>query len=416
MRTESKERMVSLELRCVDCARPHPPALLYACQACGGILEVVGQSGLAPPAEARGMWRHAARLGVTDAAAIVSLDEGETPLHLAPQAAAGIPGFHGTLWIKDETRNPTGSFKDRLVSAAISKARELGAAGVVCASSGNAGASVAAYAARAGMPAIIVVPAHTPDGKMTQIAAYGARLLKVPGHYSQSYDLAMTLAERHGFANLTTTFLNPWAVDALKLVGLELMRQLGGQVPTHVLVPTGSGPLVKGVVQGFAEYGGGAMPRAMAVQAAGCAPIVRAFAAGEAVVRPWGMPQTIASGISDPLIGYAGDGSYTLRLVRQTGGLAVAVEDEEIRAAMRLLARTEGVYAEPTGASPLAALARLVAEGAIPADARVVCLVTGHGFKDAALWRDMPADTHVVADATAAEALLSGERQAAGAA
>ncbi len=395
-----------VELRCIDCARPHPPGLLYACAACGGILEVVGQSGVATPEGAVGMWREAARLGVTDPAAIVSLDEGETPLHHAPRAAAAIPGFQGELWIKDETRNPTGSFKDRLVSAAISKARELGAKGVVCASSGNAGASVAAYAARAGMPAIIVVPAHTPDGKVTQIAAYGARLLKVPGHYSQSYDLAMALARRNGFANLTTTFLNPWAVDALKLVGLELMRQLGGQAPTHVLVPTGSGPLVKGVVQGFAEYGRGAMPQAIAVQAAGCAPIVRAFEAGADSVEAWDMPRTIASGISDPLIGYAGDGTYTLRLVRQTGGLAVAVEDEDIRAAMRLLAREEGLYAEPTGASPIAALAKMVARGAMPPGARVVCMMTGHGFKDAALWRDMPADTHEVPDLAAAEALL----------
>jgi threonine synthase len=395
-----------MELRCVDCARPHPPALLYACEGCGGILEVNGASGLAASPGARGMWREAARLCVTDPKAIVSLEEGDTPLHLAPRAAAGIPGFRGTLWIKDETRNPTGSFKDRLVSAAISKARELGAKGVVCASSGNAGASVAAYAARAGIPAVIVVPAHTPDGKMTQIGAYGARLLKVPGHYSRSYDLAMALAERQGFANLTTTFLNPWAVDALKLVGLELMRQLGGQAPTHVLVPTGSGPLVKGVVQGFRLFGGGAEPRAIAVQAAGCAPIVRAFEAGEERVRPWGMPTTIASGISDPLIGYAGDGDYTLRLVRETGGVAVAVEDEEIRSAMQLLATAEGIYAEPTGASPLAALRRLVAAGLIGTDARVVCMATGHGFKDAARWRDMPSYAHDVADLEAAEALL----------
>ncbi|EHL99438.1 threonine synthase [Acetobacteraceae bacterium AT-5844] len=395
-----------MELRCVECGRLHPPALLYACEACGGILEVMGESGLAVPASVRGMWRHGAHLGITDASAIVSLEEGDTPLHVASRAAAAIPGFRGMLWVKDETRNPTGSFKDRLVSAAISKARELGAKGVVCASSGNAGASVAAYAARAGMPAIIVVPAHTPDGKMTQIAAYGARLLKMPGHYSRSYDLAMALARRNGFANLTTTFLNPWAVDALKLVGLELMQQLEGQAPTHVLVPTGSGPLVKGVVQGFAEFGGGAVPRAVAVQAAGCAPIVRAFEQGAGEVEAWDAPNTIASGISDPLIGYAGDGTYTLRLVRQTGGVAVAVEDEEIRAAMRLLAQQEGLYAEPTGASPIAALAKLLAEGAIPPDARVVCLMTGHGFKDAALWRSMPADAHEVADLAAAEALL----------
>ena len=401
-----------MQLRCVECGRMHPATMRYACAGCGGILEVVGSGGLANPADpalAASMWRHADRLSITDAAAIVSLGEGETPLLRARRIERAIPGFTGEIWLKDETRNPSGSFKDRLVSAAISKAIELGAKGVVCASSGNAGASVAAYAARAGIGATIVVPAHTPAGKVTQIAAYGAILLLVEGHYSRSYDLAAALAERHGFANLTTTFINPYAVDALKLVGLELMRQLGGAAPTHVLVPTGSGPLVKGVVQGFAEMG--ARPKAVAVQAEGCAPIVRAFEQGAAEVTAWGMPQTIASGISDPLIGYERDGSYTLRLVRETEGLAVAVSDEELREAMRLLARSEGVYAEPTGASPIAALRKLVAAGRVEPAARVVCMVTGHGFKDGKVYQEMPARTYPVPapeDVTAVARLCEG--------
>ena len=279
-----------MELRCMACGAGHPPRLLYACETCGGILAVHGESGL-PPQPQGGMWQQAGRLSVTDPACIVSLGEGATPLLRAPRLEAMLdalrPGFAGEIWLKDETRNPSGSFKDRLVSAAISKAIELGARGVVCASSGNAGASVAAYAARAGIGAVIVVPAHTPDGKVTQIAAHGAVLLKVPGHYSRSYDLAAALAAKHGFANLTTTFLNPYGVDALKLVGPEIAGQLGGRVPSHVLVPTGSGPLVQGVAQGFAEVvasrgnvRGAAPPRLVAVQAEGCAPIVRAFEAG----------------------------------------------------------------------------------------------------------------------------------------
>lgn len=384
-----------MELRCIDCARAYPPTLRYACAACGGILEVVGQSGLeTPPGLSGTMWRHAARLGVTDAGAIVSLGEGETPLLRAPRIERALPGFEGEIWLKDETRNPSGSFKDRAISAGISKAIELGARGVVCASSGNAGASVAAYAARAGMGAIIIVPAHTPDGKVTQIAAHGAVLLKVPGHYSRSYDLAAALAERHGYANLTTTFINPWAVDALKLVGPEIRAQLGGRVPDMVLIPTGSGPLVDGVARGFA--GGAKRPRLVAVQAEGCAPIVRAFQAGAETVTAWGMPDTIASGISDPLIGYERDGTHTLRLVRRSGGVAVAVSDDELRAAMRLLARGEGLYAEPTGASPIAALPRLLAGGLVPRGAVVVCLITGHGFKDGRAYQEMPARIHAV--------------------
>lgn len=384
-----------MKLRCLDCAHTFPPTLRYACAACGGILEVVGESGLEPPPGLpAGMWRHAARLGVTDPAAIVSLGEGETPLLRAPRIERALPGFEGEIWLKDETRNPSGSFKDRAISAGISKAIELGARGVVCASSGNAGASVAAYAARAGMGAIIIVPAHTPDGKVTQIAAHGAVLLKVPGHYSRSYDLAAALAERHGYANLTTTFINPWAVDGLKLVGPEIRAQLGGRVPDLVLIPTGSGPLVEGVARGFA--GAARPPRLVAVQAEGCAPIVRAFEEGAEAVTAWGMPDTIASGISDPLIGYERDGTRTLRLVRRSGGTAVAVSDDALRAAMRLLARGEGLYAEPTGASPIAALPRLLADGLVPRGAVVVCLITGHGFKDGRAYQEMPARIHAV--------------------
>ena len=362
-----------MNLYCVDCQATYPPELLYRCANCGGILETVGDDGLMP----------------------VSLGEQVTPLLRARRIEASLPGFSGQVWLKDETRNPSGSFKDRLVSAAMARAIALGVGRVVCASSGNAGAATAAYAARAGIPAVIIVPAHTPLGKVTQIAAYGATLLLVDGHYSRSYDLALALAEQHGFANLTTTFINPYAVAGLTAVGREIAMQLEGP-PDHVLIPTGSGPLVKGVWQGLVEQG--LTTRLVAVQAQGCAPIVRAFEAGEDSVTAWGSPQTIASGISDPLIGYERDGTYTLRLVRASGGSAIAVSDAELRAAMAGLASREGIYAEPTGASPIAALPKLLATGALARDARVVCLITGHGFKDAKVYQEMPARTHAVPD------------------
>lgn len=361
-------------LRCVECGTTFAPLLMYRCTVCGGILEVSGQDEVAP----------------------FSFGEGRTPLLRASRIEATLPGFSGEIWLKDETRNPSGSFKDRLIAAALGRAIAMGVKGVVCASSGNAGAATAAYAARAGVPAIIVVPAHTPLGKVTQIAAHGAILLLVEGHYSRSYDLARALAEQHGFANLTTTFINPYAVAGLTQVGREIVEQMGGDAPSHVLIPTGSGPLVKGVWQGLIEAG--ATARLVAVQAAGCAPIVRAFEAGAQHVTAWGTPDTIASGISDPLIGYERDGTYTLRLVRESGGLALAVSDDELRAAMQALARLEGVYAEPTGASPIAALPRLLADGHLPAGSRVVCLITGHGFKDGRAYQEMPARTHRVDD------------------
>ena len=382
-----------MQLSCVDCGHRMPAEMLYACAHCGGILEVVAPVGASIGSDAYlqdTMWREASRLSVGTTSAIVSLGEGRTPLHRAERLERAIPRFSGEIWLKDETVNPTGSFKDRLISAAVSRARELGCKGVVCASSGNAGASTSAYAARAGLEAIIVVPTHTPEEKLTQIAAYGALLVKVDGHYSYSYDVAARLASEHGLVNVTTTFINPYGVDALKLTGDEIAGQLGGRVPDYVMVPTGAGPLVKGIVQGFAERAPGRVPKVVAVQAAGCAPIARAFDLKSDTVTAWANPDTIASGISDPLIGYERDGSYTLRLVRQSGGLAFAVSDDEIRAAMSALARCQGLLAEPTGACSVAAAHALLASGRIPNDATIVCMVTGHGYKDMRIYRDLP--------------------------
>ncbi|BBK39215.1 threonine synthase [Allostella sp. ATCC 35155] len=378
-----------MHLVCVDCAARHPAEMRYSCERCGGILEVAEPARLPRPLPGAGMWSADAALCVSDPAAVATLGEGGTPLHRAPRLAEAV-GATGQVWIKDETVNPSGSFKDRAVAAAVARARELGMAGIVCASSGNAGASAAAYAARAGLPAIIVVPTHTPDEKLTQIAAYGARLVRVDGHYSNAYRVGLELAERHALANVTTTYLNPYGVDALKTAGHEIFDQLGGRLPDWVLVPTGAGPLVKGVVQGLRERSGGRSARLVAVQAEGCAPIVRAFESGRREVEAWGTPTTFASGISDPLVGYERDGTHTLDLVIATEGLAVAVADAAIRAAMALLARREGLLAEPTGASAVAALEMLLADGRIGRDATIVCMVTGHGFKDFKVWRAMP--------------------------
>jgi threonine synthase len=384
--------------------------MLYTCEACGGILEVAEPAGTRVPAgsfAASTMWKYADTLAVTDAQHVVSLGEGMTPLHRAARLEQHLPNGAVTAYIKDETVNPTGSFKDRLVSAAVSKAVELGCKAIVCASSGNAGASAAAYAAKAGLKAIIVAPARTPAEKLTQISAYGAEAVLIDGHYSYSYRFAELLAEKYGYANVTTTYLNPYGTNALKVVGYELFEQLGGNVPDYVFIPCGSGPLVKGVYQGFREItraraaaGGGAagtggeggrVPKLVAVQAEGCAPVVRAYEAGERTVTAWDEPRTIASGISDPLIGYEQDGTYTLELVRASGGAAVAVSDDEIVEAMRLIARTEAVLAEPTGASSVAALMRMLRSGAIPPGSTAVCMVTGHGFKDFKVVREMNA-------------------------
>lgn len=390
--------MHRMNLSCVACNAKYPATLQYECSECGGILEVV----------------HEVSCGVGSlrqelVSPGVGLNEGNTPLIAARPGSPIANTLRGRIWLKDETRNPSGSFKDRLVSAALSQALQFGSTGLVCASSGNAGASAAAYAARAGVPAIIVVPQRTPLEKMTQITAYGAKLVKVEGHYSNSYATALRIAEETGFVNVTTTFINPYGTDALRLVGHELYEQLGNSAPDWVFVPTGSGPLVKGVVQGFGDMGG-AMPKVVAVQAEGCAPIVRAFEQEREAVTAWGEPTTIASGISDPLIGYERDGTYTLSLVRKTGGRAISVTDDEIRKAMRDLASGGGIFAEPTGASSLAAVHKMTAAGEIGQEDTVVCMITGHGFKDFKIYRDMPVrEISVASDTPIGEILKSLE-------
>lgn len=359
-------------LRCVACRAFYPPELLYRCTACDGILEVERTEPVAG-------WSSGDFV-----CGEVTLGEGGTPLRKVSPSLLH-PDFRGRLLIKDETRNPSGSFKDRLVAAALSRAIEFGARGIVSASSGNAGAAAACYAANAGIPAIICCPEATPHGKLAQIMAYGATLERVPGHYGNSFKRAMELSDERGYVNLTTTYLNPYGVDALRLVGQEIIAALDGIPPEWIAIPTSSGPLVKGVHQGFVDAAV-PMPRLVAAQSDGCAPIARAFAMGLDIVDPWDTPKTIASGISDPLLGYPEEGSHTLSLIRESGGQAVAVSDDDIKNAMVALARRAGLFCEPTGATSLAACRHLFSDGTIGALETVVCIVTGHGFKDFAAW------------------------------
>lgn len=362
-------------LRCHACEREHLPTLLYRCPDCGGILNVER------PRPAGRDWCRSDF--VSDA---ITLGEGATPLRKL-RTDLLHPEFRGELLVKDETRNPSGSFKDRLVAAAMSKALDFGAAGVISASSGNAGAAAACYAASAGVPAIIVCPESTPEGKLAQIAAYGARLERVPGHYGNAFRHATALCAETGYANLTTTYLNPYGVDALRLVGQELYRQEDNILPDWIVIPTSSGPLVKGVFQGFMDIAG-RVPRLVAAQSEGCSPIARAFAADETDVRGWDDPKTIASGISDPLHAYPEEGSLTLSLIRQSRGAACSVTDVSILKAMADLARKAGLFSEPTGATSLAAARDLFVAGRIGANDTVVCIITGHGFKDFAAWEN----------------------------
>jgi threonine synthase len=259
---------------------------------------------------------------------------------------------------------------------------------VVCASSGNAAASAAAYAARARLPAVVVVPDTTPPGKVAVAAAFDAAVLRVPGDYSDGFALARQLCASLGLSNLATTYVNPTAVAALRTVAFDLADRLGADSLDHVVVPTGAGALVHGVAAGYRYLAtadpAARVPRVDAVQPAGCAPIARAFERGADVVDPWGTVTTEISGLGDALRGYAGDGTQTLAEVRRTGGVAVAVDDAATGAAARELATGHGVLVEPAAATAVAALAVMADHGTLSADQRIACLLTGHGLKSVA--------------------------------
>jgi threonine synthase len=368
---------VEASLACHRCSWRGEISNLYACPACGSSL-IVAYAGTYQPSYGtgdQGIWRYRRFLPVT--ADPVTLGEGDTPLLEARRLDPS-----GGLLLKNETVNPTGSFKDRPVAVAATVARELGLSGLLCASTGNTGVAVAAYAARAGLPAVCVVPETTPAAKMFQIEAVGARIVRVRGNYSDAYELARAVAENYGWANLTSTYVNPYMLEGDKTVAFELFEQLKVRVPDWVLVPVGAGPLLAAIYKGFEELGVSG-PRMVAVQAAGCAPVVRAFESGAKEVREWEHSvKTAASSIADPLRGYPEDGTRTLSVVRESGGNAIAVSEEQTRKATIDLARSEGLLVEPGAAVAVAAHRKLADQKLIREGETAVIVLTGHGLKD----------------------------------
>jgi len=384
--------MFGTKLKCLRCGKKYPLLTKYSCSKCGGILDVdydyeamkkkeIG-SHLGTKKD-EGMWKFRDFLPIKKKESIVTLREGGTPLFRCERLAelTSLADFY----LKDETRNPTGSFKDRPTSCAISKAKEEGGNAVITSSTGNGGVAVATYAAKAGMKAIIIVPSTAPRNKLLSIVCSGALLVKIKGIYSDCFSLARELSREYGWVNLTSTFLNPFATEGDKTVAYELYRDLR-LVPDWILVPVGAGPLLVGIYKGYKELKElelvDKLPAMIGVQAKGCAPIVRAFERGEREVRAWGTPHTIASGIADPLQGYSDDGSLTLKIIRESGGAAVAVDDESLVESVQNLSRLTGIFAEPTGASSVASLRELKKRGILKEKDTVVCMVTGSGFKD----------------------------------
>ena len=326
------------------------------------------------------MWRYAPAMPLLDGETPVALGEGLTPVIELPQLAASLGVAR--LWVKDEAVNPTASFKARGLSAAVTRARALGVPGLVVPTAGNAGAALAAYAAAAGLPARVFAPATTPAPILATIRALGAELQLVEGHIGDAGRLARVFAAESGYFDVST-LREPYRAEGNRSLGLELGEQFDWMLPDVVVYPTGGGEGVIGMWKAFDEmrrWGwlepDSPRPRLVVAQAAGCAPLVRAFDAGADRAEPWEDPQTHAAGLRVP--GPLGD-RLVLRALRETRGVAAAVDEDTMRAATAELARASGIDAAPEGGCAFAVTRKLVCDGRIPADARVVVFNTGSG-------------------------------------
>jgi threonine synthase len=376
-------------IECTVCGKAHQAGrLLTVCESCGQMLGVrydlpavtraVTKDALRP--RPPGMYRFRELLPLDDDEAPVTLGEGGTPLLELPRLAAHL-GMR-RLWAKDEGQNPTGSFKARGLGIAVTKARTLGVKGLMIPSAGNAGGAAAVYGARAGVPVAVVVPRGTPEAAVAEAVLGGAHVFTVEGSIATAGRLIAQVASRLGWFDLAT-LKEPYRLEGKKTMGLELAEQLDWETPDVLMYPTGGGTGLIGIWKAFAELAAmgwvrSPQPRFVAVQAEGCAPVVRAWEEKAETTAMWENPITHAAGLRVP---GPFAGRQMLRILRETGGRAEAVSEGEIVEAQKLLARAEGIWTAPEAAAALAAFIRLRDRGEVEPGDRVVIVLTGSGFK-----------------------------------
>lgn len=325
------------------------------------------------------MWRYREWMPLAEGEQPVTLGEGGTPLLPAPVLGRQLGMRH--LWIKDEAVNPTGSFKARGLSAAVTRAKLAGVKAFTVPTAGNAGVATSAYGRRAGVPVHVFAPASTPATILAQIRVFGAHLELLDGHIGDCGKAARAYAAQHGAFDVST-LREPYRIEGKKTLGLEIAEQLGWTLPDAVIYPTGGGTGLIGMWIAFRrllESGWvvGTMPKLFSVQSTGCAPVVEAFERGADRTTPWSDPWTVASGLRVPSpLG----GAIILRALRESGGTAVAVTDEALKDAERRMAESEAVDASPEGGATLAALDILLESGSIERGERVVLFNTGAGW------------------------------------
>jgi threonine synthase len=371
-------------LTCRECGAEYALEARYACDECFGPLEVsydfVGVTRESIQAGPSNMWRYAGLLPVSaDVADGKNLQPGFTHLIKADNLAKAL-GMRA-LWIKDDSGNPTHSFKDRVVAVALENGRRLGFTTVACASTGNLANAVAAAAARAGLKSCVVIPHDLEAGKTVTTAVYGGTLIEIEGNYDDVNRVCSEVAgdDEWGFVNVN---LRPYYAEGSKTLGYEVAEQLGWRLPAQVVVPIASGSLMTKVDKAFTEFIKLGLVEAspykiFGAQATGCSPVATAWKAGVDVVKPQ-KPNTIAKSLA---IGNPADGPYAIDVANRTGGAIEDVTDDEVVAGIRLLAETEGIFGETAGGVTIASLQKLLAKGLIDPNADTVVLNTGDGLK-----------------------------------
>jgi threonine synthase len=373
-------------LQCKECRETYPLDARYVCERCFGPLEVAYELDGRDPGETRrriqagpqSIWRYADFLPFERPPA-PGLPVGLTPLQKAPRLAERL-GVR-EVWIKNDTANPTHSFKDRVVAVALAKARELGYQVVACASTGNLANAVAAHSAAAGLESYVFIPADLEEQKVLATGVYGTHLVAVRGTYDDVNRLCTELSGEREWAFVNVN-VRPYYAEGSKTIAYEIAEQLGFGLPDRVVAPIASGSLFTKIARGFEEWLDiglieGELPVFNGAQAAGCSPVAQAFEAGHDVCRPV-RPETIAKSLA---IGNPADGPYALDLARRSGGAIDSVSDDEIRAGIRLLAETTGIFTETAGGVTTAVLQKLAERGDIHPDERVVVAITGDGLK-----------------------------------
>lgn len=374
-------------LKCRECGKKYEPQFRYICEECFGPLDVIYDTSnvrkdIFVSRQDKTYWRYFELLPIADKGNIVNLNAGFTPLQHANRLGKEIGGLKN-LYIKNDSVNPTFSFKDRPAGVAVSRAKEIKLKAVGCASTGNLASATAAHAAKAELPCYIFAPSDIEHVKISQALSYGAEFVTVDGTYDDANRVASVIGDSKGIG-IVNINMRPYYVEGSKTLAFEVAEQMNWQVPDHLIIPVGSGAMLNAICKGFEELerlgfiNNVANLKITAAQPHGCAPVVSAFKRKSNDVIPVERPETIAKSLA---IGDPGDGLYVLKRLRQYNGIAEDATNEEIIDGILMLTKTEGIFTEPAGGVSIAVLRKLIEDGQIDNDETVVCYITGNGLK-----------------------------------